>query len=149
MSYELCSVERTVSRVLVEECQRKATFLNHKNEKFVVTKVDGCLIKNAIAADYVVSRQGVGDVIVELKGRDVDHAVKQIEATARHWISESLGAGRMAGLVVCRQFPKASASVQKIQQRFTRAFGGPLHVVTKNCEYEFAHVLSHSGPLKA
>lgn len=70
-----------VSRVKVEENGRSAIFVNNERAKFHKVKVDGGLIDNQLCADYVVSKDQVGSVVVELKGTDIEHAVDQIDAT--------------------------------------------------------------------
>ena len=94
-----------------------------------------------MAADWVVSKCKVGDVIVELKGKDVEHATKQVVATAKLWKQKGLCQGKLAGLIVCSQYPKASTSVQKKQQAFASEFSGQLHVRTRNREYDLEQLL--------
>ncbi|HEX8662846.1 MAG TPA: hypothetical protein VF744_02305 [Beijerinckiaceae bacterium] len=141
-----CEEETSVERIKVEELGRKATFVNEEHNTYRKTQMDGCVVKNQLAADWVVSRANIGDVIIELKGRHVEHAVRQIRATAGFLTDGDYREGRLAGLVVCTQFPKASTTVQRAQAEFARAFKGPLHVVTQNLEYAFENVLSFKGP---
>jgi hypothetical protein len=96
----------------------------------------------------VVARESYGDVIIELKGKDVDTAVKQVEATASHWRSQNYGTGKIAALIVSTQYPKANTAVRKAQEKFTKVFHGPLHVVTKNYEGCLEAVFSFKGPHK-
>lgn len=146
MNLDKCRSATTVSKIKVEELGRKATFQNGPRETFWSTQVDGCLVVNSVAADYVVSKEGVGDVVVELKGKDVRHGTEQIFATASLWTTSKFRMGGIAGLIVARQYPRVSSQVQRAQQRFSRVFRGPLHVVTSNREYEFTRVLSYDGP---
>jgi hypothetical protein len=108
--------------------------------------IDGCVIKQALAADWMVTKLDEGDVIVELKGRNVEHGFKQVYATARYWRDNQLGGRQFAALIVCVQYPRVSTTIQKAKQAFAREFKGPLHVVSRNCEYEFRNVLSFKGP---
>jgi hypothetical protein len=117
-----------------------------ENGRYCKIQVDGCVVKNALAADWVVSKQGIGDIIVELKGRNVEHAAKQINATATLWTDEKLRVGRLAALVVATQYPRANTMMQKAQAAFAKKFNAPLHVVTKNNEYCFEKVLSFGSP---
>src|SRR5688572_5679216 len=129
-----CEEVTRVKRVKVEEIGRKATFINDNKAVYRKTQMDGCVVVNAMSADWVVSRNQVGDVLIELKGRNVEHAVKQIRATAEFLTEGGFREGQIAGLIVCSQFPKASTSVQRAQAEFAKNFKGPLHVVTKNYE---------------
>ncbi|MGO9484192.1 MAG: hypothetical protein ACLPX9_06375 [Rhodomicrobium sp.] len=131
------------SRIKIEELGKKAIFINDERKEYVRTKVDGCVLVNTTAADWVLSKSNVGDVIVELKGADVAHAAEQVHATAHYWKDNSLCIGKLAGLIVCTQYPRgANTKIQKAQQAFSRKFKGPLHVFTGNREYLFESVLS-------
>jgi hypothetical protein len=143
-----CCTETRVSRIKVEQFGRKAVFINDQNTVHQSIQVDGCVIQNEKAADYVVSRAAFGDVIVELKGKDVEEAVKQVEATAKHWIANGYCTGKIAALIVSTQFPKANTSVRRAQERFAKAYKSPLHVVTKNYEGRMEAVFSFKGPHK-
>lgn len=141
-----CTEKKRVSRIVVEENRSKATFLNEERSWFWVTKVDGCLCHNQTAADYVIEKQACGVVVVELKGKDVPHGVAQVEATAKFWTARNPGVTRIAGLVVARQHPSHSTSIQRVQTSFARAFKGPLHIVSRNRDYIFETVQSFEGP---
>jgi hypothetical protein len=108
--------------IKVEDYGRKATFENPLRKKHFVYEVDGCMVDNETASDFVVAKVGFGDLIVELKGRDVDHAVKQIFATVQLWGHFGLRNGRLAALIVCSQYPRSSKSVRRAQQKFASAF---------------------------
>lgn len=144
-----CREITNVSKIKVEENQRKAVFLNDPRENYFRTKVDGCLVVHTLASDWVVSKPTVGDVVVELKGKDVNHAIKQIVSTLSYWKKEGLSNGKLAGLIVCTQYPKISTTVQKAQELIAKDYKAPLHVVTKNYEYKLENVLSFKGPLTA
>jgi hypothetical protein len=107
MAADNCTERKRVSRIVVEENKSKATFLNKDRSWFQVTKVDGCLCKNQGAADWVVKKERVGAVVVELKGKDVPHAVRQVLATAKFWREHKPDCSRIAGLVVIRYLSSA------------------------------------------
>jgi len=136
-----------VSRIKVEENKRRVLIKNDSKEKYIKYKVDGCLISGQIACDYVIAKPKVGDVIIELKGTDVDHAVLQILNTANYWKKNKLNSGSLAALVVCTRYPRIDTKIQRAKSKFARDFKGPLHVVTKNEEFEFVRLLSFKGPL--
>jgi len=144
-----------VSRVKVEENGRSAIFVNNGRAKFHKVKVDGGLIDNQLCADYVVSKDQVGSVVVELKGTDIEHAVDQIDATIT--IMKTCGSPRskdkknlsqlpIAGLVVCSKYPRADTSFQKKQKKFVAKHKVPLHCVSGKGEFSLEKVLSFSGP---
>jgi hypothetical protein len=104
------------------------------------------VIKNALAADWVVYKPEVGMLIVELKGSAVEHAIKQVEATARYLVANNWVTGKLGGLIVANTYPKAGGAVQKAQASFAKNFHAPLHVVTRNTDYLFEKVLAFDGP---
>src|SRR3954451_9375532 len=101
MSIDHCKTATTVSKIKVDELGRSAVFLNGKREKFIKIRVDGCVVKNSLAADWVLSKERVGDIIIELKGKDVDHGTRQITATAEFWTAKKFRKGKIAALIVC------------------------------------------------
>jgi hypothetical protein len=146
MAASKCTARKRVSKIVVEENKRKATFLNDDRSWFQITQVDGCLCRNEEAADWVIVKEKSGAVVIELKGRDVPHAVRQVLATAKFLRRRDPKNSAIAGLVVCRQRPSYSTSVQRFQTEFARAFRGPLHIVPSNRDYIFEAVLSFKGP---
>jgi hypothetical protein len=80
VSIDKCRAKVRRSRIKVEEKGRKAVFINPARAEYYVTRIDGCLVRNSRAADYMVTKCGVGDVVIELKGTDAVHAVSQIAA---------------------------------------------------------------------
>lgn len=141
-----CQERTSVSKIKVEERGRKAIFLNPNGEEYIKTKVDGCLLINQLASDWIVSKATAGDVIVELKGVDVAHGIKQVLATAQYWHLNGHRAGRLAALIVCRQYPKIATVVQRGIAALTKQYQAPLHIVARNAEYSIDHVLSRNGP---
>ncbi|MBB6219990.1 hypothetical protein [Rhizobium leguminosarum] len=142
----LCVETVTVSNVKVEEKGRKAIFRNPLNTAHDKIQMDGCVVRNSTAADWVVTKTEVGTIIVELKGKDVEHGAQQVEATARLLKQMEYPVVQLAALIVSTSYPKASSTIQKAQQRFFRNFGGPLHVVTRNDSFDFERVLRADGP---
>lgn len=137
-----CQERRTDSNIKLSERGRKAIFLNPHRHELILTTVDGCVMKNELAADFVVEKQNVGAVVVELKGRNVEHAVKQIMATALLWRDRGLITAKFGSLIVCSQFPSVSTSVQKAQADFSKRFKGPLRVVCHKAELSIEAALA-------
>jgi hypothetical protein len=117
-SPEDCVESVTHSKVKVEEGGRKAVFLNRDNSLIKIVTVDGCLIKNTeLKADYIVSKPGIVDVIVELKGKDVPHARDQIVATLPVWRAHPPFSPRIAALIVCSRSPLSSSELQNMKAK--------------------------------
>ena len=71
------------SKVKVEEYKRKAIFLNDERKDYEIGRIDGCLVKSGIKADFYVSSPDK-TVLVELKGTNIDHACKQLFAAVEN-----------------------------------------------------------------
>ena len=146
-----CSEHLKVSKVKVEERGKQAVFLNPEKEPFVRTQVDGCLVKQATACDWWISRKGEDSVLVELKGCDVSKALDQIIATFEYLKNSGSLTKRMAALVVGRNppcHPLFTSKLQRTKNRLSNEFKAPLHVVSGNFEYNMDCVLSHKGPFR-
>jgi hypothetical protein len=144
-----CVQDLDVSNILLgPERGRSANICNPERLPHRKIKIDGCVQWEGLVADWAVERD-IGVVIVELKGRNVEHGAKQVIATATKWIDKIGKDFKVAGLIVGRQVPAATTSIQIKKQEFARKFGGPLHVVNANCDYRFEHIHSFKGPFKA
>lgn len=143
-----CREETTDSYVKVREGARSAVFKNQRRAKYHRVRVDGCLVQNEISADFVVACPGVGSVVVELKGTDVERAVEQVDATLQHVkCCSRLSALRpFAGLIVCARYPRFDTKLQRLTKQFVAKHRVPIHVVAKNDEYEISRVLAFDGP---
>lgn len=148
MRISKCQQKKTETKIKIEERGKKVIFLNPARAQFIVTHVDGCLVKGVIAADRIVTKADIGDVVIELKGGDVEHGAKQVTATTDFWIRSQNVKKKLAGLIVCTQYPRADTRMQKLQQAFVRKFGAPLHVICGARELELEKVLSFNGPYK-
>jgi hypothetical protein len=113
-----------------------AILLNSTKEKLRRIRMDGCLAPaGERAADFIVSLPKTVDVIVELKGGNVDHAITQVEATRRFWQThaEYEQGQTISAWIVCTQYPKGSLKIGRYRENF-RALGGILLISTHNGE---------------
>lgn len=106
------------SKPKVEENGRKAVFLNPERAAIKKVRVDGCLIvSDTLRADYIVSKPGAVDVIVELKGKDIYHARDQIVATLSFWRAHPPFSEKIAGLIICSKSPMSSSDLQVMKAK--------------------------------
>jgi len=113
-----------------------AILLNGRKERVRRIRMDGCLAPaGERAADFVVSLSKSVDVIVELKGADVDHAITQVESTRTFWRSHrEYEKGQPIGAwIICTQYPKGSLKIGRYREKF-RALGGVLLISTHSGE---------------
>jgi hypothetical protein len=133
-----CIEEIRHSKVKVHEpgTGMKAILLNRNRGRVRRIRMDECLAPpGERAADFLVSMPKAVDVIVELKGGDVDHACTQVEATRVFWQSHrEYEQGQAIGAwIVCTEYPRSSLKVLRYRERF-RALGCILLISTRNGE---------------
>ncbi len=115
---------------------RIAILLNPARAQVRRIHMDGCFAPTGTrAADFVVSMPNAVDVIVELKGKNVDHAVDQIESTLTFWCEHAEHeAGQSIGAwIMCTEYPRASTKVARYRESF-RSRGRILLISTRNGE---------------
>lgn len=125
------------SRVLVSEKGRAATILNPERSIVRRILIDNCLITMGPRCDWVISVKDRLDILIELKGKDVSHAVDQLAATLAIWQEHHLRDRQIpiSALVVCSRYPRFDTKIQKAKERLARDYKVPLHVSTRNEEY--------------
>ena len=109
---EHCKRATTETRPKVEAKARKAVFDNAVHANIQIIDVD-CWITGSVSlkADYIVIKPQVVDIVVELKGSDIRHAIKQVVVTTEQWRSATGSSGMVGGLVICTHSPENSASL--------------------------------------
>ncbi|NEQ99429.1 MAG: hypothetical protein F6K30_22450 [Cyanothece sp. SIO2G6] len=124
-----CEETRQDKRIVLQEKKSKITFLNPKNVKILVIQVDGCVIDDNQTArcDYALVPKKELEIYVELKGRDISHAVRQLESTIR-LLSENPQSVKKLCFIVSSRVPKQTTTIQKIQSRFKKQFNAAFRV---------------------
>jgi len=109
---EHCLSETSGTKVKVEANARRAIFDNADNATIQIIDVD-CWMQGSkgLKADYLVLKSQMVDVVVELKGSDIRHAIRQIVATSEQWRNATLSKEMMGGLVIFTHSPETSASL--------------------------------------
>jgi hypothetical protein len=97
-------------------------------------RVDGCVIKQKTSCDYLVLDWKQRKHFVELKGKDVDHAFEQLEATIPEF--ETIGSNdEIWCFIVCSESPRTTSKVQVRKAKFAKRFSARLVVKTDVCEH--------------
>ena len=76
-----------------------------------------------LKADYLVSKPGTADVIIELKGKDIKHAVMQITSTLVIWKKAPPFSNKIGGLIVFTRCPMRAAEIGDIKKRLLLQLG--------------------------
>lgn len=132
-----CIETVTHSRIKVEELKRKATFRNPTNKPYKKGRIDGCLVKEGIRADYFVDGEGKS-VLVELKGCDIDHACAQLFAAVEHANVKPHLSEKIGFMIICSRYPSHNTSVQLSAAKARRRYGAKLLVFTREREVDMS-----------
>ena len=141
-----CTRRINHSKIKVEENKRKAIFNNPLNELYEVSIVDGCLVKEGIRCDSLVTKKDYSSVLIELKGANVQHACDQLFTAVSHPDVAPLIDKKVGFLVICSKFPKFDTFVRKAIDRAAKQFGSGFHVVCNQGTFDIENVVKISGP---
>ena len=136
---ESCTETKKDSKIKVEAHTQKAIFDNSGRAKIKIVDLDCWLAADTgPKADHIVSKPDVVDIIVELKGKGIDHALKQILASHARWKAAPPFSKRIGGLIVFSRSPDRSASMDDTRKRFLQTHGIWLEMNKNNqTEYRF------------
>jgi len=123
---------------IVPVSENKREFRIQNNSRYEINKVtvDGCYITSGLKCDYlfeIINRDIKEVFYIELKGSDISHGIKQLEATIKHCESEHKRVSKKA-YIVASKFPKSSTSSQKLKKEFKRVNHIQLFIDTKQRE---------------
>ena len=86
MTYLNCGITVRHPDIPVQENGRKFRILNAQRSKIIKVQVDGCVIKQRTACDYLFDVKKNNTIYyVELKGKNILKAVEQLIATMEHF----------------------------------------------------------------
>lgn len=115
----------------------KLTLKNPKQLLIKVVNIDGCVIREGIRCDQLVTLPNNKLIYVEFKGNDVKHAVKQIESTMGY-ISEVCSSSRNSDIIcmiACNRCPLSSTDIQKYKRLFKDKYRARLFIQTGEIQY--------------
>ncbi|OHE16234.1 MAG: hypothetical protein A2540_03665 [Sulfurimonas sp. RIFOXYD2_FULL_37_8] len=122
-----CNQLSNNSLISVKEPKRKVQFIIDNKSKLAINKVtvDGCLIDSntSLKCDYLFEILDGSTIIkvlyIELKGKDLTHAILQLEATIKYCLQYHNSHNRECH-VVSTAVPKASTKSTTLKKEFRR-----------------------------
>jgi hypothetical protein len=99
---------------------------NPQKSKIRIIRVDGCVIKQGIRCDYLIILPNELEIYVELKGKDVEHAVKQLESSIKK-LTKNLFSEKLC-FVASTRCPINSPQIQKLKKNFKRNYNAKLSI---------------------
>lgn len=98
-----------------------ATFVNHRRKGLRKIKYDGCYCKVAGEgrADYIVGYDRLVDVILELKGSDLKHALVQITDSLDRWKHDPIHYQQIVCLIAFgHTIPRMRSNIGVLEREF-------------------------------
>lgn len=145
-----CSTTYTHSKIKVEENGKKAVFCNESRRAIAKVQFDGCVRKNAEACDYIVIDESIGYVLVELKGKDVEKALAQINSSVDFIQKNKVLSGKFGALIVCsgvKRSPAFTTLHQRLKSEFAKKYKAPIFIVNGEYEYSIENLISFKNPI--
>jgi len=131
-----CNKLTNNSEVKVSENKREFRIINPERKYINKVEVDGCFIKNGPRCDYlfeILQGTHIEKVFyVELKGKDLKHAVRQLKATIEHCEKIHCEYSKKAYIVVSRV--PAGTEAQILKKKFKDENGIQLSIRSKYIE---------------
>jgi hypothetical protein len=136
-----CATRGAMKRIVCAEEGRKITFINPKNRAVVKYSIDSCApLRRHLAdrtcklCDFIIVDWREEEHYIELKGKNVGHALKQLESTIRQLRSE-----RASGFVYCwiitTASPSNTAKSLNRKAQFKKRFNARLEIRTNQHEH--------------
>lgn len=146
---EECVRETNDSKITLDD-QRSvsAIFLNPDRVTHRRIKLDGCVLKNETACDYILEKPGVGRIAVELKGSDVRHALVQVEKGIEFMKANGMSDLKLAALIVCTKYyrhPSFTNTIQKAKNKLARDHRANLHIRKCGKDLKFDSLLNSAS----
>ncbi len=84
-----CIIDTQNKIIVLEENKRRFIAQNDNQNTITVYCIDGCLIKNELACDFGLKSDTLF-CFIELKGKNIIHAFKQLNATIENFQNQSM-----------------------------------------------------------
>jgi hypothetical protein len=150
-SFPECEKNTYDPKILLKEKRAKSniTFDNPDRKKILIIKVDGCVINNSEhkKCDYAIvpcdgfdQIENYFEIYIELKGRDIERAIKQLESTIL-LLSDNPKTVKKQCFIVSTRVPKQTTSIQLLQSQFKKKFNAGLQVKNTPATYDLSKLL--------
>jgi hypothetical protein len=121
--------------IVLKENNRRLRINNPGRQQIRRVHVDGCVITDGVRCDYLIIGQDNSEYFVELKGSDIEHAVKQLETTINRIGAKVKGIQRYS-IVVSSRCPLFTPRVQQIRVHFKKNLNSEFMIKCISCEID-------------
>jgi len=117
-----CNHITNKSEIVKKENKRKAVLHNPSHIPINEVKVDGCLITQNNKCDYLWEICYKKHVIyIELKGKNLSHALTQIQQTIKHCITYYNHSNfKKTAVIVLSRYPQEDSSIQNKKKQLKK-----------------------------
>lgn len=116
-----CICITTDSNIKFEEHKCAIFFTNPQRKTCSRICIDGCVITEGLRCDNLLIDWNGNEYFVELKGSDISHAIKQIEATIP--LLHKAGAQIKAFIIHKSRSPQFTTEIQRAKKRLQQRYG--------------------------
>lgn len=127
-----CTIETTDKLLVLEENKRKCVFSNPDSQALLKVIIDGCQITEGKRCDFLVLDSQNNEYFVELKGKDIPHAIEQLESTIKQLSSEAKT--QKTAIIVASRYPSNDTSMQRAKALFKKKY--KVDLIAKNIKLE-------------
>jgi hypothetical protein len=134
-----CSQQSNRREIVCAEKGRKIKFLNPNGRRVVRHAIDRCLeLRKSLdqstckLCDFVVVDWRSEEHYVELKGANVEHALRQLAST----IPQLRSAARAFCWIITTESPSTQSKFMVLKEKFERQFKVRLTIRTNQCEHK-------------
>lgn len=128
-----CTRETTDKLLVVKERKSKCIFSNPNRHLLTKVNVDGCQITKGVKCDYLILDHCRNEYFVELKGKDLPHAIEQLEASIQQ-LSDKNNIINKQAIIVSSRNPSNDTSIQRAKAEFKKKYKTEL--IAKNIQAE-------------
>ncbi len=128
-----CTIKNRNRLVVFKERRSKLTIENKDEVLATQIIVDGCEITSGLRCDFMFLIKEM-EFYIELKGQDINHAIKQIEMTILR-LSQDRIKQKKKSFIICTRSPMTSATIQNLQVKFRKKFNSELIIQSSPYKY--------------
>jgi hypothetical protein len=136
-----CTSGSNNAKIVCSEKGRKITFLNPDRKPISKHIIDNCAELRAILedarcklCDFLVVDWRKEEHFVEIKGKNVEHALKQLASTIPQ-ISLANPGNKIYCWIITSESPAAQSKFQVLKEKFEKKMKVRLKIKTDQCEY--------------
>ncbi|GBF81501.1 hypothetical protein [Aphanothece sacrum] len=146
MNFDECSENINHKSILIQDKKGKSKFYLENKSQLMITKiiVDGCLNITGKKCDYLITiDHPLIEIYIELKGRRVDEAIKQIENTIQQ-VSKNKYTGTKFCYIVHTKCLLTTQEIQNYTKTFKKNYNATLRFKPSGFKEKIVDIIGKS-----